>query len=218
MAHPFRPLSSLSETADEETASAITHGLGIIVAIIGLVAMILVSIGDAMKVVSASIFGATLVILYSASFVYHLVRSPKAKRIFQAVDHAAIYLLIAGTYTPVTLVTLRGGWGWSIFGVVWGLALIGVTLKALMRGNREHWLSTALYVLMGWIVIVAIRPLLANMPWPGIAWLVAGGICYTGGVAFFVWEKLRFHHAAWHLCVLAGSICHVIAVIFYVLR
>ena len=214
---PFRQRSHLCDSRDEEYASQVTHALGAVFAVIALVVMILASGSDPYRIVSSCIFGSTLILLYTSSTIYHSVSSPKLRSFFQVLDHACIYLLIAGTYTPVTLITLRGPWGWSLFGCVWGLAIAGVILKSVIRKNREAWWSTALYVVMGWLVVVAIVPLVRNLPGPGLAWLVAGGLCYTFGVIFFVWQKLRFNHAIWHLYVIAGSACHVIATVYYIL-
>ena len=140
------------------------------------------------------------------------------KSFFQILDHSAIYLLIAGTYTPLTLVSLRGPWGWSLFGIVWFMAIGGILTKALMKNNRDHWISTAIYIVMGWLAIIAIGPLVQAIPTEGLVLIIAGGVCYTGGVVFYAWKKLKFNHAVWHLFVLAGSICHVLAVTLYVLR
>jgi hemolysin III len=187
-------------------------------AVAALVIMIVVALGDPLRVVAASIFGATLVLLYGASTIYHAHSCPRMKPFLQIIDHACIYLLIAGSYTPLTLVTLRGAWGWTLFGIVWFLAIVGVAVKACMRGKRESWWSTALYLGMGWLAVIAIRPLLAALPPAGLAWLVAGGLCYSFGVFFFIREKMRFNHAIWHLFVIAGSACHVVATTVYMLR
>ena len=194
-----------------------THAIGAVFAIIALVLMVFASGSDPYRIVSSCIFGSTLILLYTSSTIYHSVSSPGLRSFFQVLDHACIYLLIAGTYTPVTLITLRGPWGWSLFGCVWGLAIAGVVLKSVMRKNREAWWSTALYIVMGWLVVIAIVPLIRNLPTAGLVWLVAGGLCYTFGVIFFAWEKLRFNHAIWHLYVIAGSACHVIATVYYIL-
>ena len=186
-------------------------------AVIALVVMVLASGSDPYRIVSSSIFGITLILLYTSSTIYHSVSSPRLRSFFQVMDHACIYLLIAGTYTPVSLITLRGPWGWSLFICVWTLAIAGVVLKSVMRKNREAWWSTALYVVMGWLVVFAIVPLLRNLSLPGFAWLAAGGLFYTFGVIFFAWKRLRFNHAIWHLYVIAGSACHVIATVYYIL-
>ena len=202
----------------EELANSITHGLGLALSVAGLVVLIVFAAlrGNAWHVVSCSVFGATLVLLYSASMVYHIVRSPRAKRIWKVLDHSSIYLLIAGTYTPFTLVNLRGGWGWTLFGLVWGLALLGILFKVFFV-DRYVIASTAVYLAMGWIAVIAVKPLLASVAGGGLVLLLAGGLAYSLGVVFFAWGKLPFNHAVWHLFVLAGSICHYFAVLFYVL-
>ena len=201
----------------EELANRLTHGVGAILSVAGLVLMVLFSnrYGDAWHVVSTAIFGATLVLLYSSSTLYHSFRDEQRQRLMRKFDHAAIFLLIAGTYTPFVLVTLRGPWGWSLFGVVWGLALIGVVLKFWFAG-RFRVVSTLIYLGMGWLVMVALKPLLAALPFDGLRLLVAGGLCYTGGSVFYLWKRLPYQHAIWHLFVLGGSACHWAAVFFYV--
>ncbi|GAA5484374.1 PAQR family membrane homeostasis protein TrhA [Haloferula sargassicola] len=217
-AFPFRPRSPLCDTLAEERASMWSHIAGAVLAVIGLVVMILSSGNEARQVVAASVFGGTLVLLYLSSSIYHAFSSPKLKELFQIFDHACIYLLIAGSYTPLTLVALRGAWGWTIFGIVWFLAVAGVVLKAVMRGKRETWWSTALYVVMGWLIVIAAGPLIRSLPLAGLLWLVAGGLGYTLGVIFFVWEKLPYNHAIWHGFVILGSACHVVATAGYILN
>lgn len=195
-----------------------THALGTALAIAALVLMVTLAEGEVFKTVSASVFGGSLVLLYLSSTLYHATSCERRKPLLQALDHACIYLLIAGSYTPLTLVALRGPWGWSLFGAVWSLALFGVLLKALGRGRRDTWWSTALYIIMGWLAVVAFGPMLRALSPAGVAWMVAGGLCYTLGVIFFAWRGLRFNHAIWHLFVLAGSACHVIATAGYILR
>lgn len=209
--------SPLCDSHREEVASLLTHAAGALLSVFALVAMIVVSWGEPLKIVSAAVFGVSLVLLYSSSSLYHFFTSLKWKARFQSLDHACIYLLIAGSYTPVTLVTLQGAWGWSLFGVIWGLAICGISIKICFKGKKDHWISTALYLLMGWLVVLAIGPLLKGMPLAGFWWLVAGGLAYSGGVAFFVWKRLPFNHAIWHLFVLGGSACHVMAIARYVL-
>ena len=201
----------------EEIANSITHGVGGLLAIAGLVVLVTLAAmrGSASHVVGSAIFGATMVVLYSSSTLYHAIPAPRAKRVLQHIDHASIFLLIAGTYTPFTLVTLRGPWGWTLFGIVWGLALVGI---ALQTGSRRHpVLAVALYIAMGWVVIVAIRPLLAALPAGGVALLVAGGLSYTAGVVFYAARRLPYHHAIWHAFVLAGTVLHFFAVLLYVI-
>jgi len=202
----------------EELFNSITHGAGVLLSIVALVLLIVFSsiYGNASHIVSCVIFGVTLILLYSASTLYHSAQKPQIKSVFKILDHSCIYLLIAGTYTPFLLVTLRGVLGWTMFAVIWFLALTGVLFKVFFV-NRFKIISTIAYVLMGWIIIFAIKPLIDSLQSGGIVWLVAGGLAYTLGVVFYAWEKLPFNHAIWHLFVLAGSICHFFAVIFYVL-
>ncbi|MBI4537496.1 MAG: hemolysin III family protein [candidate division NC10 bacterium] len=208
-------------TTGEEIASTVIHGLGLVatIAAIPALAMAAARQGDPWRTVGAAVFGTTLTLLYATSTLYHALpaaRLPRAKRLFRVLDHAAIFLLIAGTYTPFMLGPLRGPWGWALFGTIWGLAVFGVTLKTTV-GFRFPQASTALYLLMGWLVLVAIRPLVARLDRTALAWLVAGGACYTAGVVFFAWERLRYGHAVWHLFVTAGSACHYFAVLAGVL-
>jgi hemolysin III len=201
----------------EEIAHSATHGLGIVLSIAGLIAMMVVSerSGDVRHVVASIVYGATLILLYLSSTLYHGIPSPNAKRVLKVLDHSAIYLLIAGTYTPFTLISLRGAWGWTLFGLVWGMALLGITLKVAAIG-RFQWLSIALYLGMGWLV-VALRPLIGAVSPAGFRLLLLGGVSYTLGVVFYKWRRLPYHHAVWHLFVLAGSTFHYFAVLLYVL-
>jgi hemolysin III len=201
----------------EEIANSVTHGIGAALSIVALVVLVVAAAlrGAAIHVVSCAVFGAALVLLYLSSTLYHALTHASAKRLFRIFDHAAIYLLIAGTYTPFTLVTLGGAWGWSLFAVVWTLALAGAVLKCFFTG-RFHALSTTVYVLMGWLAVVALRPLLHAIPPAGFFWILAGGLFYTCGVVFFA-SRRKFFHAVWHLFVLAGSACHVLAVYLYVI-
>ena len=197
-----------------ELANAITHAIGVVLALIGLAVMVtLASLhGGTRQVVSYSIYGVTLVLLYAASTVYHGIRLPRAKRILRILDHIAIYLLIAGTYTPFALITLRGAWGWSLLGIIWALAGIGVVFKCFFTGRFART-STLVYLAMGWLALVAVRQLFAHLPVSGLVLLFAGGLCYSAGVVFFACDhKWRFNHAIWHLFVLGGSICHFFAV------
>lgn len=200
-----------------ERFNSISHLIGAVAALVGLVVVVVIAArqGDPWKIVSFSVYGATLFSLYTISTLYHSLRG-RAKRIFRKLDHLSIYFLIAGTYTPFTLVTLRGAWGWSIFGVIWGLTLIGLVLETLpQQGNRI--LSVAVYVLMGWLVLVALKPLLAALPLTGFLWLLLGWLCYTGGLVFYLFdEKVRHFHGIWHLFVLAGSTSHYLTILFYV--
>lgn len=205
------------QTIGEEIANSVTHGIAAACSIAALVILVVFAAlrGNAWHIVSCSIFGVTLILLYLASTLYHALRPGKAKQVFRILDHASIYLLIAGTYTPFMLVTLRGPWGWSIFGVVWTLAVAGVVFQSLLIG-RLPALSTSVYVLMGWVIVVAFRPLVHALPWGGVLWLAAGGLSYTAGVYFFA-SKTKFAHMVWHLFVIAGSLCHFFAVLFYVI-
>lgn len=205
-------------TLGEEIAHALTHGLGVVLAIVGLTVMVARATlyGDTLHIVGASIFGATLVLMYAASTLYHSIPLPRAKRVLRIIDHSTIYLLIAGTYTPITLVTLSGTVGWVVFCTVWGLAAVGVVFKLFATGRFEK-LSLAIYLGMGWCIVLAIKPLLRTMETGGLVLLLAGGLAYSGGVAFYLWERLRYHHAIWHAFVLAGSVLQYFAVLFYVL-
>ena len=200
-----------------ERFNGITHLVGAALALAGLALLVTLAArqGDAWKIVSFSVYGATLFMLYGFSTLYHSLRG-RAKAIFRRFDHLAIYLLIAGTYTPFALVTLRGGWGWSLFGVIWGLAVVGMALEYLPR-QGPRILPVVIYLGMGWLALVALRPLWQALPLMGFVWLVAGGLCYTVGVVFYsLDEKLRHAHGVWHLFVLAGSISHYFAIYFYV--
>lgn len=198
----------------EELANSLTHGVGSILSIAGLVILLSLAVmrGGAWRIVSCSIYGSTLLCLYMVSTLYHGVHSHRLKRILNICDHSAIYLLIAGTYTPFLLVNLRGGWGWSLFAVIWGLAMAGILLK-VWSGKHSSILSTALYLLMGWLALIAFKPMLLRVPLSGLLWLLAGGGFYTVGVVFYAWKKLPYHHAIWHGFVLAGSTCHYFAVL-----
>lgn len=200
-----------------EMMNSITHILGTVLAIVGCIALIIRAavLGDPWKIVSCSIYGSTLVLLFTSSALYHSIRGA-SKKVLQKFDHGAIYLLIAGSYTPFTLVSVRGAWGWSLFGVVWGLAIIGI-LQDLLFVKRRGILSVVIYLLMGWIAMVAIRPLSRALPVEGLLWLIAGGLFYTVGVVFYALEnKIPYSHGIWHLFVLAGSICHYFTIYFYV--
>lgn len=214
------------QSRGEELANSVTHGLGLLLSVVALPVLIVVAAGsgDAWRVGAAVVYGTTLVLLYGASTIYHAALArfhavPRARveAALQRLDHSAIYLLIAGTYTPFVLVPLRGPWGWSLFGVVWALAAVGVVLKTLY-GARLRTLSTVVYVLMGWMIVVALDPLTTHVPPVGLRWLLAGGLLYTGGVLFYVWDgRVRYAHALWHLCVLGGSATHFCAVLWYAL-
>jgi hemolysin III len=202
----------------EDLANALTHGIGLLLSVAALAWLVTASYrrGDGWHITATAVFGAALVLLYASSTLYHSLRGESQKRLLRKFDHAAIFILIAGTYTPFLLITLRGAWGWSLFGVVWTLALAGVAVKFWFTG-RFQVTSTLLYVGMGWLMLVALQPLWRTLA-PGGMWLLlGGGICYTGGTVFYLWKRLPFHHAFWHLFVLGGSACHVFAVGVYVI-
>ena len=203
-------------TTGEEIAHSVTHGLGAVAALVAmglLVRRALAHGGDGLVLASVVVYGTALVLLYGASTLYHALTAPRAKRVFEILDHSLIYLLIAGTYTPFLLLGLGGRWGWTLFGIVWALAAAGVVFKAFFTG-RFRLLSTLLYIGMGWLVVVAVKPLLHALPAPALLWLLAGGVCYTGGAVFYLWRR-RYSHAVWHVWVLLGSACHYVAVYRY---
>ena len=205
------------QSLGEEIANSITHGLALVGSLAAIPVLVVGALrrGDALDVAGATIFGVTLVLLYGASTLYHALPAGAAKRVFRVLDHGAIYLLIAGTYTPFTLGVLRGVVGWTMLAAIWVLAVVGILAKYMYR-FRFPRLSTALYLGMGWLIVLALRPLVLHVPSAGIALLVAGGLAYTGGVVFYSTdERLRYGHAIWHLCVAAGSACHFFAVFWY---
>ena len=205
-------------TAGEEIANVATHAFGALLSGAGLALLVVFStwFGDRWHLVSTAVFGAMLVFLYAASTVYHAVPSPRAKHVAKIIDHAGIYLLIAGTYTPFTLVTLRGPWGWSLFAAVWLLALAGVAAEAAWV-YRPKWLSAVVYLAMGWMVMLASRRLVEALPAAGLRLLVAGGLAYSLGTVFYVMKRVRYMHAVWHAFVLGGSVCHFLCVALYVI-
>jgi hemolysin III len=237
---------SSSQTRGEELANSLTHGLGASLSIAGLVLMVVFAArgGTARDVVCAAIFGSSLILLYVMSTLYHAFRGPKVKLVFKVFDHSAIFLLISGTYTPFCLSTLRGAWGWTLFGLVWGLAILGITFKGIFYGRvaksalrpppldhlhtpvvtpmdpafvkRMGWISTGIYLLMGWLIVIAAAPLGRALPAHGLYWLFGGGLFYSLGAAIYSLRNLRYHHALWHLFVVGGSACHFFAVLFYV--
>jgi hemolysin III len=199
----------------EEIAHSVTHGLGVILSIAGLAALVSVAMRSGLRsVVACSIFGTTLILLYVASTLYHSIPIPRAKKVLRVLDHSAIYLLIAGTYTPFTLLNLRGAWSWGLLAAVWGLALGGIILEVTSL-RRLRWLSIGLYLAMGWLVLIALKPLGESVARGGILLLFLGGVMYTAGVVFYVWRRLPYHHAVWHLFVLLGSVLHFFAVLLY---
>jgi hemolysin III len=208
---PSRP-----QSLGEEIANAVSHGVGLLAALAAMPFLISTALrrGSISGVVGASVFVGTIVLLYLASTLYHALPSSNAKRVFRVLDHGAVFLLIAGTYTPFTLGVLHGGWGWTLFGLVWSLAVLGIVLK-VVGGMRYPRLSTSVYLGMGWLVLIAIHPLWLRVPLAGLLWLLAGGIAYTVGVAFLAAKRIRYSHFVWHLFVLAGTSCHFIAVVSY---
>lgn len=198
----------------EEIAHSVTHGIGVFLAVAGLVILIehAITCGSARHIVSCSIFGVSLIVLYSASTLYHGIQHHKAKKVLRIIDHSSIYLLIAGTYTPFTLVNLRGAWGWSLFGVIWGLALLGIGLQ-FSPLRKFSAIRLILYITMGWAALVAVKPLSASVPVSAFILIVAGGLSYTVGIVFYLWQRLPYHHAIWHIFVLSGSILHYLAVL-----
>jgi len=213
-----RGASSSPVVIREEIANSVTHGLGLLASLIGAVVLVSLSVerGEAWHVVSAVVYGVTLVSLYAASTLYHAFKGTGARDVLRVLDHCAIYLLIAGTYTPVTLVSLRGGWGWALFCTVWFLAIAGIVFKVWATG-RFAVLSTAVYVLMGWLCIVALKPMFLLLSPGALALLGAGGVLYTAGTLFYHSERVPYSHAVWHLFVVAGSVCHYLAIALYVL-
>ena len=204
--------------AAEERINVASHAAGLLLSVAGLVALVIQALrhGDTWHVVSFSIYGGSMVMLFAASTAYHGSRAAARRAHLRTVDHASIYLLIAGTYTPFALVTLNGPIGWWLFGVTWGMAVAGIVLKLFYTGRFNH-LSTGVYVFMGWLIVFFIKPLIANLPPAGLAWLLAGGIAYTLGAALYSIERLPFNHAIFHLFVLLGAACHFVAVYGYVL-
>jgi len=205
------------QSRGEEIANSISHGIGLVAALVATPFLVLHAVrrGDTGFIVGASVFAATMVLLYLASTVYHALPIGKAKRVFRVIEHSAIFLLIAGTYTPFTLGVLRGAWGWTLLGLVWSLAVAGVALKVSNRMSRPI-VSTSFYLLMGWLILIAVNPLYARLPASGLLWLVAGGMAYTAGVAFFAADsRLRYGHFIWHLFVMAGTACHYCATFWY---
>jgi len=207
-----------SYSTKEEIAHSVSHGVGLLLSVIGLATLIVYSslYGDAWHIVSSSIYGATLIALYTSSTLYHAVTIPDLKKILQKIDHAAIFLLIAGTYTPFLLVNLRGGWGWTLFGVIWSIAIAGMIMELIVK-KRNKLISVGLYLGLGWIVMIAIEPMMVNVEIGGLVLLLIGGLFYTLGVIFYVWKTLVYHHAIWHLFVLAGSAFHFFAIFLYVI-
>lgn len=204
------------QSRGEEIANSVSHGVGLLAAVVASPILIadVVQRGGASRLIGASVFVFTVGLVYVTSVVYHALPPNRAKRFFRVLDHGAIFLLIAGTYTPFALGVLHGAWGWGLLGLVWSLALVGVVVKAI-SGTDYPRFSLCLYLVMGWAILIAIKPLWLLMPAAGLLWLLAGGIAYTAGVAFFAAERVRYSHFVWHLFVLAGTACHFVAVLRY---
>ncbi len=217
-ADPTRNQAPALYSLGEEVAHAATHGLGLLLSLGGLATLVAAASlrGDVWHIVGCSIFGTTLVLLYAASTLYHAIPGSRAKRVFQRFDHAAIFLLIAGTYTPFTLVSLRGGWGWTLLALVWTLAILGIVLQVTVPSWARRF-SVLLYLAMGWLGVVAVEPLARSVHPDGLALLILGGVAYTLGVIFYAWRRLPYNHAVWHIFVMAGSACHFSCVLGYVI-
>jgi len=203
------------QSLGEEIANSVTHGVGAVASVVALPLLVMAAVPRGIQsVVGNFVFGVSLVLLYVSSTIYHSLARNRAKRVLRIIDHSAIYVLIAGTYTPFTLGVLRGTWGWTLFVVVWSLAVLGVAVTSAV-GVKFPRASVVVYILMGWLVVIAIKPLMTHLPPAGLAWLVAGGLAYTGGTAFYSWRRLPYQHTVWHLFVLTGSACHYMAVLRY---
>ena len=202
----------------EEMVNAMTHGVGLVLSVVGWIALVVLSglAGDGWDLAASAVYGGSLVFLYATSTLYHSVRRPRTKHMLRVLDHIAIFLLIAGTYTPFTVVLMRDGWGWSALALVWGFALAGLLFK-LFSKHRFHPAATSLYLLMGWVGVLFADPMSSALPMGALLLIAAGGLAYTGGVVFYGWHSLRYSHAIWHVFVLIGSICHFAAVALYVL-
>jgi len=202
-------------TTGEEIAHAVTHGLGLLLSVAACSVLVILAAqrGTVWHITGVAVFGASLIVLYAASTLYHALTHTKAKRVFRFLDYSAIYLLIAGTYTPFTLVTLRGGWGWTLFGLAWGLAITGAVLEVVTR-RKYKAMSMAFYLGMGWLLVIAIKPLASSLGTRELILLAVGGVAYTGGAALYALGKFKYHHAIWHVLVLVGSFCHFLAVMY----
>lgn len=205
-------------TTHEDRLNSLTHGIGAVMSLVGMIVLLVAAVqhGDSWRVISFTIYGFSLLILYLASTLYHTSQHPRFKAWLRIADHSSIYLLIAGTYTPFLLVNLRGPFGWTMLGIVWGMAVLGVVLKVFFIG-RHDVLETAVYIIMGWMALFAYKQMAAGISPGGMAWILGGGVVYTLGVIFYAWNKLPYNHAIWHLFVLGGSVCHYLAILFYVL-
>jgi len=210
------PHRLVSYSKAEELANWLSHGLAALISLAGLVLLIIVTArtGDPYRITSCTIYGSVLFLFYLVSTLYHFLRNKKARYLFRILDHAGIYLVIAATYTPFTLISLRDGYGWALFGVIWGLAIAGVVFKSLMT-HRLAFLAPVLYIALGWLIVIDLEELLSMVPLRGVAWLVAGGLSYTFGVFFYALDRIPFNHAIWHLFVIVGSLCHYLAILWY---
>ncbi|MDP3290150.1 MAG: hemolysin III family protein [Methyloversatilis sp.] len=214
---PSRANLKREQSHAEEIANSSSHAIGLLAALIGTPVLIVHAVrqGDAAFIVGVIIFAATVLLLYLASTLYHALPAGKAKRVFRVLDHSSIFLLIAGTYAPFSLGVLRGAWGWTLFGLVWSIAVAGIVFKAVGKASHPV-LSTGLYLLMGWLVVIAVDPMVTRVPLSGLLWLLAGGVFYTAGVVFYATDsRLQYGHFAWHLFVMAGTACHYFAVLWY---
>lgn len=214
--HPISSHTSREQSPGEEIANSVSHGIGLLASIAATPILIVSAVrrDDPVGVVAVSVFSASMIFLYLASTAYHVLPAGRLKRIARRFDHAAIYLLIAGTYTPFTLGVLRGPWGWTLFGLVWGLAVIGLLQEGIIN-QRVRILSVCIYLAMGWLALIAVRPMWFSIPRAGFYWVLAGGVVYTAGIIFYAANHVRYAHFAWHLCVLAGSACFFVAVLWY---
>mgnify|MGYP000543906258 CR=1 FL=1 len=217
--HEMKQLKTITTrvvTIGEEIVNSITHGIGAALSVAGLTLLVVLAVlsGNVRQVVSFSIYGASLIILYLASTLYHSFQKPEVKRVLKIIDHAAIYLLIAGTYTPFLLVGVQGAWGWTMLVLIWGLAILGISFKVFFI-HRFQKVSVMAYVLMGWLSVLIIKSLLENIAVGGLIWLAVGGAAYTVGVIFYAMKRIPYMHGVWHLFVLGGSICHYFAVLLY---
>lgn len=202
----------------EELFNRLTHSVAAVLSLVGLVVMVVAAsrTGDPYRIVSSAVYCGILTVFYVISSLYHTVRSPKTRYVFRVLDHAGIYLVIASSYTPFTLVSLREGSGWMLFGVIWGFAVAGVIFKSFMT-HRLVFLAPALYIALGWLIVIDLEGLLAMVPLRGVLWLLAGGLCYTGGIVFYAIDRIPYNHAIWHVFVIAGSLCHYLSVLWYVI-
>ena len=218
MSRTKKPYNPPKETIGEEIANSVTHGVGALLSLAGMAILIIYAAlhGTAIHIVSFSIYGMSLFLLHLSSTLYHGLHAPRAKRVFRVFDHASIYLLIAGSYTPFLLISLWGAWGLTLMIVIWTLAILGVVFKSIFIG-RLHKTSVALYIVMGWIIVIAARELWLRVPHEALLYLAAGGLSYTVGVVFYSWKRMPFNHMIWHLFVLGGSTCHYFAILFYLL-